>query len=209
MIDPIPSRPKNDSVAASHLSERLKNAVEYIHHHADGGDARHARGMIKLTEPRPLIPALGRLYGPLAPYSYAFIRICLGLIIAWHGYPKLFEGAAAGLAGSVIPKLGLQPALAWAYLVGVVEFAGGIMLAVGFLTRLAAAALVAEFAVIVFAVKFANGFFAFAPKAIQPGFAGLVPGGFEFELFFGLVCLALLFGGGGRLSVDRAIGREL
>ena len=82
------------------------------------------------------------------------------------------------------------------------------MLAFGFLTRFAAAALVIEFAVIVCVVKWANGFFAFR-QAIQPGFAGIVPGGFEFELSWRLICLALLFAGGGRLSVDRAIGREL
>ena len=161
------------------------------------------------AQPSALIPALKRVYEPLAPYSSAFIRLCLGLIIARHGYPKLFEGAAAGLAAGTIPKLGLQPALAWAYLVGVVEFVGGLMLAVGLLTRLAAAALVIEFVVIVFVVKYANGFLAFTPRAIQPGFQGMVPGGFELELFLGLCCLAFLFGGGGRLSLDNKIGKEL
>jgi putative oxidoreductase len=161
------------------------------------------------TGSRPVFPALAKIYAPLAPYGLTFIRIFIGLFIARHGYPKLFEGAAAGLAGSLLPKLGLQPALAWAYLIGVTEFVGGIMLAVGFLTRFAAAALVIEFAVIVFVIKWANGFFGFVPKAIQPGFLGMSAGGFEFELSWGLICLAFLFAGGGRLSVDRAIGKEL
>src|SRR5437016_1361251 len=52
---------------------------------------------------------------------------------------------------------------------------------VGPLTRVAAAALV-----IVFAVKFASGFFAFR-------------NGFEFERLLGLLCLAILFIGGGKL----------
>lgn len=160
-------------------------------------------------EPRAIIPALGKFYEPLAPYGLALIRIVIGLFIARHGYPKLFEGGTAGLAAGVLPKLGLQPALGWAYLVGLTEFVGGIMLALGFLTRFVAAALVIEFAVIVFTIKWANGFFAFAPKAIQPGFAGMTVGGFEFELSWGLICLAFLFTGGGRLSVDHAIGREL
>jgi putative oxidoreductase len=158
--------------------------------------------------PQPIIPALRKVYAPLAPYAYTFIRVCVGLIIARHGYPKLFEGGVTGLAG-LFPKLGLEPGLAWAYLVGVVEFAGGVMLALGLLTRFVSVALVIEFTVIVFAVKFANGFLAFAPKAIQPGFAGLVPGGFEFELLLGLCCLAFLFGGAGRLSLDHAIGKEV
>jgi uncharacterized membrane protein YphA (DoxX/SURF4 family) len=49
--------------------------------------------------------------------------------------------------------------------------------------------------VIVFAVKFASGFFAFK-------------NGFELELLLGLLCLAIVFGGGGKLSVDSAVGKE-
>ena len=164
---------------------------------------------IEATAPEPFVPALSRVYTPLAPYGFAFIRICVGLIIMRHGYPKVFEGGAAGLSGFLSGKLGLEPGLAWAWLVACVEFGGGILLATGLFTRLAAAFLVAEFAVIVFVIKWANGLFAFAPKAIQPGFAGYVPGGFEFEMLLGLICLALLFSGGGRLSIDRAIGREI
>ena len=145
--------------------------------------------------PRPMVPALRALYEPLAPYAYAFMRFCVGATIVPHGYTKLFQGGVGSAAG-MIAKLGLEPAVGWAYFVGVVEFVGGILLAIGLLTRLAAAALVVEFAVIVFAVKSAAGFFAFK-------------GGFELELLLGLLCLAILFKGGGELSVDRAIGREL
>jgi putative oxidoreductase len=165
--------------------------------------------LMRTTEtPEPIIPALRKVYAPLAPYAYTFIRVCVGLIIARHGYPKLFEGGVTGLAG-LLPKLGLGPSLAWAYLIGVVEFAGGVMLALGLLTRLVSLALLIEFTVIVFVVKFANGFLAFAPKAIQPGFPGMVPGGFEFELLLGLSCLAFLFGGAGRFSLDQVIGKEV
>jgi putative oxidoreductase len=163
-----------------------------------------------MNGPAPMIPALRRMLEPLAPYGYAFIRICAGLIIARHGYPKLFEGGATGLGhGTILPALGFNPPLVWAWIIGCVEFVGGLCLAFGLLTRLAAAMLVVEFAVIVFAVKWDNGLFAFAPKAIQPGFAGLVPGGFEFEMLLGLICLAAVFRGGDRVSIDRAIGKEL
>src|SRR6184192_3151107 len=115
------------------------------------------------------------------------MRFCVGAIIVPHGYTKLFQRAVTPAAG-MIAKLGLEPALAWAYFVGAVEFFGGILLAIGLLTRLCAAALVIEFAVIVFAVKFSIGFFAFK-------------GGFELELLLGLLCLAIFFKGGGRFSV--------
>jgi uncharacterized membrane protein YphA (DoxX/SURF4 family) len=76
-----------------------------------------------------------------------------------------------------------------------VEFFGGVLLAIGLLTRLAAVMLVVEFAVIVFAVQFAIGFFAFK-------------GGFELELLLDLLCLAIFFKGSGRLSADHAIAKE-
>ena len=160
--------------------------------------------------PAPIIPAFRRIVAPLAPYGFVFIRFVAGLIIARHGYPKLFEGGAAGLArGSILPTLGFTPALMWAWIVGCVEFFGGLCLAFGFLTRLASALLICEFTVIVFRVKWANGFIAFAPTAIQPGFAELVPGGFEFEMLLGLICVAAFFRGGDRCSIDRLIGKEL
>ena len=144
---------------------------------------------------RLIIPGLAGLYQTFAPYGYAFIRFCVGAFLIPHGYTKLFQGAAPAAAG-MIAKLGMEPALGWAYFLGCVEFIGGVLLALGLLTRLAAAALIIEFAVIVFFVKSANGFFAFRQ-------------GFEFELLWGLLCLVIFFKGGGRYSLDRLIGKEL
>lgn len=146
--------------------------------------------------PRPALPALRRLYAQLAPYSYAFIRFVTGVFIIPHGYAKLFQGILAGFSATYMTRLGLEPPLAWGYLVAINEFAGGIMLALGLLTRFAAAALVIEFAVIVFVVKAGKGYFGFA-------------GGWELEALYGLLCLAILFRGGERLSLDSLIGKEL
>src|SRR5260370_35313866 len=107
-----------------------------------------------------MVPALRALYEPLAPYAYAFMRFCVGATIVPHGYTKLFQGAVAPAAG-MIAKLGLEPAIAWAYFVGGVEFFGGVLLAIGLLTRLAAAIVAVEIALLVVAVKFAIDFFAF------------------------------------------------
>ena len=136
-----------------------------------------------------------------ADLGFALIRIVAGLTIAYHGYPKLVNGVA-GLANSIIPKIGLPAPMRWAYAVLIVEVAGGLLLAAGLLTRLAGIALTIEFLVIVFIVKFANGFIAFAPSAIQPGFAGMVPGGFEFEFLLGIVSIACVISGAGAYSVD-------
>lgn len=44
---------------------------------------------------RLLFPALGKLYERLSPYSYAFMRFCLGAALAPHGFQKIvfFRGA--------------------------------------------------------------------------------------------------------------------
>ncbi len=116
-----------------------------------------------------------------------------------HGAQKLFSmfggGGLSGTAG-FFAKIGLEPAMFLATLVGCVEFFGGLLLAVGFLTRFAAAAITIQLLVAAFYVKLAKGFFAFN-------------GGYEYELLWALVAFGIFLRGGGNLSVDAKIGREL
>jgi putative oxidoreductase len=153
--------------------------------------------MIMTTEirHRAIIRPLGIVYDAIAPFSYALLRFVAGAFLVPHGYPKLFQGGAVAIA-PLIAKLGFHPSLGWAYAVGCVEVFGGILIAIGFLTRIAAAAAMIELLVIVILVKSANGFFA-------------RNNGFEFELIWALLCLMIFFKGGGRYSVDRAIGKEI
>jgi len=83
----------------------------------------------------------------------------------------------------------------WGTLVGCFELIGGILLVLGLFTRFAAAAV---FVFMVVAVKFtsAKGFF-------------WTNGGSEFALLIGLCALFFLIRGGGPLSLDRTIGREI
>lgn len=75
------------------------------------------------------------------------------------------------------------------------ELIGGVLLAVGFVTRLVAIRVIGFMAVAAFYVHWGNGFL-------------WIKGGYEYPLFWGLVALAILFRGGSPLSVDRAIGSE-
>ncbi len=150
------------------------------------------------TTTRLFIPALGGFYDAVSGLGYPLIRFITGLILMPHGAGKLFgwfggrgiEGTAAGFA-----KMGLEPALPLATLVGVTEFFGGLLVAIGLLTRPAAIGIVAIMAVAVFHVHLKNGFFWFN-------------GGYEYPLLWGIVALAIVFRGGGALSVDRKIGKE-
>ncbi len=151
------------------------------------------------TTARPLIPALAPLYERLSGLSYPLIRVATGLILVPHGAQKLFGWFGGygleGTAGFFANNLGLEPGLFFAVLVGATEFFGGLLLALGLLTRPAAAAIAILMAVAI-TVHLPNGFF-------------WTSGGYEYPLLWGLIALAIAFRGGGEFSVDRKIGREL
>lgn len=146
-------------------------------------------------EPRRLIPALAAVYDALSPYSYPLIRFVAGAMLVPHGWMKWIGGGLSGTAQGMA-NLGLEPAYLLASYIGLLELVGGTLLAIGLLTRLMAIQVVGFMAVAAFYVHMPNGFL-------------WGNGGFEYPLFWGLVALAITIRGGGRLSVDRAIGREL
>jgi putative oxidoreductase len=94
-------------------------------------------------------------------------------------------------------RLSIQglPAAFWVAVVALTELVGGFLLAVGFLTRFAAAA-VAIFMLNAIWATSAKGFF-------------WTQGGLEYSLLILVVALVFLTKGGGRYSVDQALGREL
>ncbi len=116
-----------------------------------------------------------------------------------HGAQKLFGwfggGGLEGTAGFFAGKLGLEPGMFFAVLVGGTEFFGGLFLAIGFLTRIAAAGVVIEMTVAILLVHLSNGFFW--------GNSGI-----EYPLLWGLLALAFVYRGGGEMSVDRKLGWE-
>lgn len=123
------------------------------------------------------------------------LRIPVGIVFAAHGAQKLFGWFGGyGLEGSgqFFASVGLNPGYLLALLAGLAEFFGGLALVAGLLVRPAAAALAFAMLVAIFAVHWGKGFFA-------------ASGGYEFALALFAASLSLLFSGGGRFSVDRAI----
>ena len=87
---------------------------------------------------------LSKFEGP----AYALFRIIFGFLITCHGIQKLFGG------------LGGQKATQALFIVaGIVEFGGGLLVALGFQTRLAAFLVSGEMAVAYFMVHAKGGFF--------------------------------------------------
>jgi putative oxidoreductase len=68
------------------------------------------------------------ILGRFSPQAYALLRIVSGLLFACHGAQKLF-GVLGGQQVPLMSQLGLA---------GVIELVGGLMIAFGFLTSLAA-----------------------------------------------------------------------
>jgi putative oxidoreductase len=151
-------------------------------------------GMIDTN--RLIFPGLAGLYETLAPYSYAIVRFCAGAAVVYHGYMKLFGGMAAPVAQHVLTPLGFPVPIAWAYFLGVLEFFGGIALAIGLLTRPIALMLAVDLAVATYWHS-GNGYFFSSPR-----------GGWEYPLLLALLYFAIFFRGGGRCSVDKLIGKE-
>jgi len=131
----------------------------------------------------------------MVPLGYAFARVYYAALILPSGYEKVFQDGAARIAAGNVLKTGLQPPLFWAWAVAYLEFYGMILLALGLLTRPIAFAFAIEMAFIALTVQLPNGYFWTARGA-------------EFAIMLFAICLAFVFGGGGRYSLDRRLGRE-
>jgi putative oxidoreductase len=146
----------------------------------------------------PAIPAIAPITAALSPLAEPLIRVTAGLLLVPHGAQKLFGwfgGYGIEATGQFFSsKLGLPASLA--LLAGVIEFFGGLALALGLGTRVVAALVAGLMAVAVAQVHLGAGFF-------------WTSGGFEYPLFWGIVALAFAIRGGGRYSLDALIGYEV
>jgi putative oxidoreductase len=127
------------------------------------------------------------------------LRLAVGLALAAHGSQKLFGwfgGHGIAGTGAFFDRLGFRPGKAMAAIAGFGETAGGLGLALGVLTPLSAALVVATMLVATYGVHLRNGFF-------------ITKQGYEYNVVLAAAALALAFVGPGRLSFDAAIGLPL
>ena len=94
-----------------------------------------------------------RFLGQYSPYLYAVMRIVVGFLFACHGAQKLF-----GVLGGVGPDGGTAPLLSLRGLAGIIEFFGGLLIAVGWLAGYAAFIASGEMAVAYFMNHVPRGF---------------------------------------------------
>jgi putative oxidoreductase len=127
------------------------------------------------------------------------LRIVVGLLFVGHGIQKLFGwfgGHGPKGTGQFMESLGYKPGVPMATLAGLAEAGGGLLLALGFLTPLAAAAIIGVMTNAILSVHL--------PKGIWNS-----EGGLEFPLVMATAATAVVFTGAGKWSLDRAFGWEL
>jgi putative oxidoreductase len=120
-----------------------------------------------------------KFMGRFAPYLYAALRIVAGLAFAQHGAQKLF-----GVLGGQAVELASQRGLA-----GIIEFVGGIMIALGLFTSPVAFLASGQMAVAYFQ--------AHAPRGFWP-----IQNGGELAMLFCFIFLYFSAMGSGKLSID-------
>jgi putative oxidoreductase len=89
------------------------------------------------------------------------LHLVLGLIFLGHGSQKLFGlFGGKGLAGTtqMMNSLGLCPARWWALVAALGEFLGGLLLALGLLTRIGAPLIIGVMLVAIGKVHWSKGF---------------------------------------------------
>ena len=127
------------------------------------------------------------------------MRLALGVVFVAHGAQKVlgwWGGFGAGATIQGFSKMGMPPVLT--ILVMAAEFGGGLLLIIGFLTRLAAFGIGCVMLGAIVLVHSKVGFFM--------NWMGNQKGeGFEYHLLALGLAIALLIKGGGALSVDGAL----
>ena len=120
--------------------------------------------------------ALGRF----SPYFYVALRIIAGLAFAQHGAQKMFGLLGAKQAAPLMSQMGMA---------GVIEFVGGILIALGLFTSPVAFIASGEMAV----AYFQNHM----PRGLWP-----IQNGGELAVLYCFIFLYLMSIGSGKLSID-------
>ncbi|HEX6534793.1 MAG TPA: DoxX family protein [Gemmatimonadaceae bacterium] len=122
--------------------------------------------------------------------ALAVLRLVAGVIFIAHGGQKLFSFGLPGVT-TAFAGMGIPLAAVTAPLVAILEFAGGLALLAGLLTRLAALGLAIEMLGAIALVHLKGGFF--------------LPNGFEFALAMLGSSAALALAGAGAFSLDHLL----
>lgn len=138
---------------------------------------------------RLIIPVFGRLYSSLHDGVETLLRVVAGGFLTIHGSQKITNPFGAA---EMVEGLGFYPGAFWSLLLSCTEFFGGILIAIGLLTRPAAFAGMVVLLVTVW----------FHWITVGQGFSGA-----EKSLLWAAILLFFVIRGGNRQSVDARLGK--
>jgi len=124
------------------------------------------------------------------------LRVVIGLFFAGHGAQKLFgwfDGHGLDGTGGFFDSLGYRPGKVFAAIAGASELAGGVLLFLGLLTPMAAAAIIGVMLNAAVSVHAKNG-------------PWITNGGWEYTAILAASAAAIAFIGPGVASLDNAFG---
>jgi putative oxidoreductase len=127
------------------------------------------------------------------------LRLVIGLLFVGHGAQKLFGiWGGHGLRGTAgfFEGIGLKPGHVHATSAGLLEFGGGILLALGLLTPVGSAAIIAVMTAAIISVHYAKGLWS-------------TQGGYEYNLVLAAGAFALAAVGPGNWSLDHAFSLSM
>src|SRR6202451_3735933 len=133
---------------------------------------------------------------PAIVAALLLVRVVVGATMIAHGYNHWRGGGKIAGTARWFSGLGLKYGALQAWMSVVTEIGAGLLLIVGFLTPLAAAAIISVMLVAGLLAHRKNGFFVFKD-------------GYEYVLVLAVVCLLLGVTGPGRFSIDNAAGIEM
>ncbi|ESZ50421.1 DoxX family protein [Mesorhizobium sp. RSR565B] len=136
-----------------------------------------------------IVPVFGRLYSSLHDGAETLLRVVAGGFLTIHGSQKITNPFGAA---EMVEGLGFYPGAFWSLLVSCTEFFGGILIAIGLLTRPAAFAGMIVLLVTVW----------FHWITVGQGFSGA-----EKSLLWAAILLFFVIRGGNRQSVDARLGK--
>jgi putative oxidoreductase len=135
-------------------------------------------------EPKLIFPGLAGFYAAVSDLWYPLIRVTVGAILFVHS-------GVAGVTG-FFEKAGFVPATGFAYAAIFLETVGAICIVLGLFTRVFAAMIAIQMAIITFVVMMPQGW-----------------GRMEPTFMWGLIMFAVALRGGGPYSLDRVIGKHV
>jgi putative oxidoreductase len=143
--------------------------------------------------------------GPAVDVALLAIRVVLAWVFIYYGAAKLF-GAFPGAGPHGIHETALfmsqtahlRPGTFFAVLAGLMEFGGGIAMALGLFTRLAGLALFGDMVLAMITVTWVTGINSTS-----------VPPGYQVNIALAVLALAAVLIGAGRFSIDAFAARAL